>query len=154
MASTNRPRSGLFTGFTKDLDGLIRGTFPSGPGEMAREGVWSPPTDVYDADDAVVVRMEIPGVRLDEMDVTIVENRLVIRGKRREDKTACRTCYRQVEILSGTFLRVIPLPVPFDRDGIVASYRDGFLYVEVPRIAEEPEERKAIRIDVKPGGES
>jgi HSP20 family protein len=151
MTERKRRDPGLFSGFSKDLERLIRDSFVDGPGALAREGIWTPPTDVYDVEDAVVVRMEIPGVRPGEMDVTVVEDRLVIRGRRREEQTACRTCYRQVEIHSGAFLRVIPLRFPFDRDRIEARYRDGFLYVEVPRRNAAPAESKSFRISVRSG---
>lgn len=153
MAERKRKGPILFTGFTEDLERLIRESFSEGPGSVAREGIWSPPTDIYDVEGAVVVRMEIPGVRLEEMDVTVVENRLVIRGRRREEKAACRTCYRQVEIHSGAFLRIVPLRFSYDREGISASYREGFLYVEVPRRDERPGESKAIRVNVRRGDE-
>ena len=154
MAEPKRPGPGLFTGFTKDLERLIRESFVDGPGTLAREGIWSPPTDVYDVAEAVVIRMEIPGVRTGEMDVTVVEDRLVIRGRRREEQAACRTCYRQVEIHSGAFLRVVPLRFPFDRDRIEATYRDGFLYVEVPRLEEHSVETKAFRVTVRSEGDA
>jgi HSP20 family molecular chaperone IbpA len=58
-----------------------------------------------------------------------------------------------VEIHSGAFLRVIPLRFTFDRDGIQANYRDGFLYVEVPRKLTRPEVEKPIRVEVRSGDE-
>jgi HSP20 family protein len=152
MARSDRTGHPLFGGFTSDLERMIR-DFVEGPASLAREGLWSPPTDVYDAGERVVVRMEIPGVLPGDMDVTVVGDRLVIRGRRREEESACRTCYRQMEIHYGAFLRVVPLPEPIDRDGVRATYRDGFLAVEVPFLAEKPAEDRPVRVRVETGGE-
>jgi HSP20 family protein len=88
------------------------------------------------------------------MDVTVVEDRVVIRGRRREDDRACRTCYQQMEIHYGAFLRVVPIRFPFDRDGIRAAYREGFLTVDVPRMEQRPKASKPVRIRVSDGGDA
>jgi HSP20 family protein len=148
-----REKQPLFTGFGGDLERVIRDFFVQGPASIGREGLWSPPTDVFDAGDAVVVRMEIPGIRIEETHVTVVDDRLIIRGHRGEDPGVCRTCYHQMEIHYGAFLKIVPLNFPFDRDGVRATYRDGFLSVELPRREERPAESHAIRIQVRVGGE-
>jgi HSP20 family molecular chaperone IbpA len=92
---------------------------------------WRPPTDVYETDTEFVVLVELAGMRGVEISVTLEEQLLRIRGLRRE-ATGARA-YHQMEINYGDFDLEIRLPVLIDRDGIDASYSDGFLRVLLPK---------------------
>lgn len=98
---------------------------------VARPNIWQPPTDVYDLDDALVVRVEIAGVRQDDLQISIDRRYLSIRGIRQDASE--RRAYHQMEILFGEFGVQVELPFPVISDQIQACYRDGFLKVILPK---------------------
>ncbi len=100
-----------------------------------RRGTFTPPVDVYETDDAFVVRAEIAGVRPEDIGVTVEpEQRAVEIFGRRENPAAgeARRFYN-MEIETGQFYRRIILPGDFDGDGVTAKYSDGFLIVRLPK---------------------
>jgi len=105
----------------------------------AGRGVWRPPTDVFECNDAYVVRVAISGLRrnsagdVEDAEVIIENNLLTIRGNRREQCDRERCHFIQMEIHYGPFECRVQLNAPFDRDGIRAVYRDGFLDVIIPK---------------------
>jgi HSP20 family molecular chaperone IbpA len=91
-----------------------------------------PPTDVIELEDKVLVIVEIAGVRATDFTVSLVNRQLVISGMR-ERPTLPNAAYHQVEIGYGEFRVEVQLPQVVEGDGVTANYRDGFLYVELPR---------------------
>jgi HSP20 family protein len=110
------------------------------------DGQWFAPCDVYEEKDKLIVRMDLPGLRKDDVHVTLQEGVLSIRGERKLDTPKDATYYAQ-ERLSGTFTRTIQLPVAVDAGKIDASFRDGVLHVTLPK----SEEAKPKQIEVKVG---
>jgi HSP20 family protein len=106
---------------------------------------WAPPIDVYEKDDTYVVQVELPGMDPSNIDVTVENGVLSIRGERRfEDKLEDENA-RRIERRFGAFLRQLSLPTEVDADKIDANYRDGILTVTVPKV----EAAKPKRITVK-----
>lgn len=101
---------------------------------------FTPPTDVLEFPDRLLVLIEIAGMRAGDFTITLMNNYLVVAG-RRERPVSQGAAYHQVEIGYGDFRLEIVLPWPVEQDEVGATYRDGFLQVELPR---RPE--KAIRI--------
>jgi HSP20 family protein len=92
---------------------------------------WHPPTDVYESEDQLIVVVEIAGMRNGDFNVTLQGQRLIISGMRQ--RVAGADCaYHQLEIPFGEFRTVVTVPWPVSRDEVTASYRDGFLRVELP----------------------
>ncbi len=96
-----------------------------------RPHVWRPPTDVYETETSVVVRVEIAGMRESDFSVSLEDRLLVIRGTRPD--TSERRAFHQMEIPFGEFSTEIDLPVVVDLEGIEAIYRDGFLQIILPK---------------------
>ncbi len=93
--------------------------------------VWRPPTDVYEQDDRLIVVVEIAGMHHSDIQVMLQGQRLIISGVR-ERHTARDCAFHQLEIPYGEFRTEVSLPWPVVRDEVTASYRDGFLRVELP----------------------
>jgi HSP20 family protein len=118
---------------------------------IAQNRFWHPRADVHETADSVLVKMEIVGVRPDQLNVELSsDNRVLkvsgVRSEDDEERAQRIRCY-QLEIYFGPFEREILLPhhVRIDRDAIVASYRDGFLLVTLPKSQqEEPPERAIV----------
>jgi HSP20 family protein len=98
---------------------------------MRHTHIWQPPTDVLETDEAIIVVVEIAGMRGSEFTVTFDKQILSIRGHRAD--TNERTAYHQMEIDYGDFGCDIQLTAPIDTTGIEAGYSDGFLRVALPK---------------------
>lgn len=98
---------------------------------MRQSHVWRPPTDVFELEDRLVVMVEIGGMRDGEFNVVLHDRRLIISGVRRR-VAHDRIAYHQMEVRYGEFRTEVSLPWPVNREGVSATYREGFLRVELP----------------------
>jgi len=100
---------------------------------QVRSHVWSPPTDVYETNEAFVVLVEIAGMRDDDFEVSLENNTLLISGSRHDFLE--RRAYQQMEIRFGKFTTAINLPGPVNVEQARAEYQDGFLTIILPKAA-------------------
>jgi HSP20 family protein len=103
---------------------------------QVRSTVWSPPTDLYETENAYVVRVEVAGMREQDFEVMLDNNYLVISGSRPDLPE--RRAYHQMEIRFGRFSAVAGIPDPVDVDTATAVYEDGFLLVSLPKLKPTP----------------
>ncbi|MEW6286757.1 MAG: Hsp20/alpha crystallin family protein [Chloroflexota bacterium] len=96
-----------------------------------RANVWHPPTDVYETDEFLVVKMEIAGMRDEDLEVAVQGNLLMVSGSRSDSLE--RKAYYQMEIPFGRFSVGIELPVPVNSENASAEYKDGFLTIQFPK---------------------
>lgn len=94
--------------------------------------IWSPPTDMYERDDAYLVRMEIAGMREADFTVSVEGEFLVISGSRPDLQERC--AYHQMEIRCGKFTSAVSLPDLVDLENASAEYQDGFFVVILPKL--------------------
>lgn len=104
-----------------------------------RAHVWRPPTDVYELESTVVVRIEIAGIHESDLDISVQDQFLIVRGTRADIPE--RRAYHQMEIRYGEFGVEVQLPVPVVIDDAQAEYRNGFLVIHLPK-----QRAKQIRI--------
>jgi HSP20 family protein len=97
----------------------------------SRPHAWRPPTDVYELEDKVVVRVEIAGMNESDFSINLDQNVLTVRGVRAD--TTERRAYHQMEINFGEFASAIELQIPVDMDRARAEYQNGFLWVILPK---------------------
>lgn len=102
---------------------------------------WHPAADVYENKDEYVVAVDLPGIDRSTLDISIDDDRLVIKGKRAADDSAPKIGERP----RGNFLRMFDMPAFVDQNDIKAEYKDGVLRIRLPR---QPE-RKTQRIEIK-----
>lgn len=106
-----------------------------------------PAVDVLRNKESIIVRADLPGMSKDNLDVTVLNNRLFIRGeKKRETETDEKNAHR-LERFFGSFERVIELPAQVNPEAIKASFKDGVLEVTAP-LREEAKPRQ-ISLEVK-----
>jgi len=112
--------------------------------ETPLSGAFAPALDVEETEDNFTLHVEVPGVKPEDVDVSIEESVLTIAGSRNfyEDKTT--EGFRRVERSFGTFRRSVRLPDRVDPDAVTAEYKDGLLTVTVPKA----ESAKPRRIQV------
>jgi HSP20 family protein len=101
--------------------------------EDVARGVWSPPVDILERGDEIVLKIDLPEVSQSEIDIKVEENTLIVQGERKLRKETAQENYLQVERPYGTFRRVFTIPSAIDHDGIKASCKDGVLRIVLPR---------------------
>ncbi len=116
--------------FNRMLDNFFHGKNPL---FCPSERVWNPPTDVFESVDAIHIKMEVAGVREEHLEVKVVDNLLVIRGRRSDEQLAKRENYHLMEIHYGSFERVFGLPTPMEVKSVTATLENGFLLVTIPK---------------------
>jgi HSP20 family protein len=126
--------------------GLSRG-LDFGAGEI---GMWTPPVEIFQRDNNLVVRAELPGLEPNDVRVELTDDGLVIEGERkRESEERFEGGYRS-EIEYGHFHRLIPLPEGADVDQSKAQMNNGVLEVAIP-MAEERRQRRSIPVETGAG---
>jgi HSP20 family protein len=109
-------------------------------------GQWSPPVDIFETSESIVLRVEVPGIEQQALDVEIKENSLIVQGDRKFEEMEGRN-YQRVERVYGTFRRVFSLPVPVRQDQIHAVLRNGVL--EITLLKEEKAKPKRVQVEVR-----
>jgi len=109
--------------------------------------VFEPPTDVYQTADAVVVVLEISGMRGRDVEVSIADGRLTVRGEKRDPHGHGERVYSQMEIGCGPFARTITLPAPVEGERATLRYEDGLLEITLPK--RQPTAAHRIRVTVR-----
>jgi len=115
-----------------DVWGLLQEPLPGHRWLLMRQHkVWRPPTDVYETDSNVIVKVEIAGMQGQDFSVSLHAQVLLISGVRRDPTE--KLAYQQLEILCGQFATEVYIPWTVDEDAIKATYQDGFLSVLLPK---------------------
>jgi len=96
-----------------------------------RTPAWHPPTDVFETEDAIIVRVEIAGMQEDDFSIELDGRSLSIHGARPD--VSEQRAYHQMEIRFGDFLIEFELPIPVETNKIEAVYNNGFLRVILPK---------------------
>ncbi len=97
-------------------------------------GAWSPVVDIFETDGIIILSAELPGVKIEDVDVEVNKNVLTLKGERKFQKNLSEEQYLRMERFYGTFQRVFNLPVVVDKDEVKANFKDGVLRVTLPKI--------------------
>jgi HSP20 family protein len=106
-----------------------------------------PAIDVYDEENEVVVKAELPGINKEDLEVNITDHTVTITGEKKEEKKVERKDYYRHERSYGSFTRSIPLPEDVEIDRSKATFKEGVLEVRVPHSEEAKKKRKKIEIE-------
>ena len=118
-------------------------------GQAGSTGKWMPPIEVAQRGDELIICADLPGVRIECVQIEIDQDKLTIEGERREQRYQTQVAgYRRSERAYGHFHRMIPLPAGADADAAKATMRDGVLEITMPMPAST--ERRGRRIDIQP----
>ncbi|HZI89460.1 MAG TPA: Hsp20/alpha crystallin family protein [Candidatus Polarisedimenticolia bacterium] len=107
--------------------------------------VWTPPLDIEEQEDRYLLHLELPGMKLEEIKITLENNRLGIRGQKTRTEEQKGSTFHRLERVYGSFERSFTLTHAVKSDKIEATYRDGVLEVSVPKA----EEAKAREIPIQ-----
>ncbi|MDZ7262086.1 MAG: Hsp20/alpha crystallin family protein [candidate division KSB1 bacterium] len=135
-------------GLGKELEGVLSDFVSlSSPSLLVPENGWRPNTDIFETKDELVIRIEIAGVRKEDIHLTLKDHILTLRGKRIDLGASGRVYYHQMEITYGVFERIIVLPKSIVDTEIRASYQEGFLEITIPKKNISREQSLTIRIN-------
>ena len=108
-------------------------------------GAWAPPVDIFEKQDNLVIRAEIPGVEMKDVDVRIENGVLTLHGERKQQAEVAEGNAYRMERVYGAFTRSFSLPTTIDAAKVTATYKDGVLEVIVPKA----ETAKPKQIEIK-----
>jgi HSP20 family protein len=107
---------------------------------------WAPPVDIYETEDAIVLKAELPGIDPKDVEVRVEDNTLYLKGERNYEKEVNEQNYHRVERSYGSFARSFTLPNSINAEKVKAEYKDGLLTLTMPK--REEAKPKTIKIDV------
>lgn len=107
---------------------------------------WAPAVDIYETENALVLKADLPDVNPAEVQIQIEEGTLMIKGERKFESVDGRGGYHRIERSYGEFARYFSLPDTVDNDHVKADYRNGVLSVTLPK--KETAKPRSIKIDV------
>ena len=124
-----------FRGVSGPINQLFDQFFRGGNGEEATCGVstWIPPVDLYETDEAFVLKAELPGLTTDEIQIEVHDRTLTLHGERKPEAGMTEAHYQQRERAYGSFQRVFALPTSVDAEKVQASFTNGVLELRLPK---------------------
>lgn len=111
----------------------------------AEQMAWAPSVDMYEKEDSFMVRVELPGVKKEDIDISVTGDTLAIKGERKPPADVKEEEYQCCEVCYGSFSRSITMLAVVDAGKIEASYGDGILEIRLPKA----KEAKPARIQIK-----
>lgn len=124
---------------------VSRGSAVSGRGGAA-SGRWIPNTDVYTTDTGLVIKVELPGMKSENLEITVEGNQLRIAGTRPDCCRAAKCSFLVMEISYGPFESVLELPSGYALSHAKAVYSNGFLRIDVPVADTVPVKTSTVRV--------
>jgi len=111
------------------FDRFLEGRWDEIPGL----GEWTPNMDISETKDSLVAKVEVPGMDPKDIQISLQENLLTIKGEKRQEKEEKDEHYHRVERAYGVFTRSVRLPVAVDASKVTASFKNGLLTVTLPK---------------------
>jgi HSP20 family protein len=120
----------------RELASLFENFAEVGGKEQLTAGTFVPPVDVYEDEHTLVLKLEVPGVNEDDLDVQVENNTLTVKGERKFEKDEKEENFHRIERRYGSFVRTFRLPNTLDTEKIEAAYDKGILKITVGKKAE------------------
>ena len=125
---------------------------PSGDAETLNSGSFVPAVDIYEDAQQLSLRLEVPGLRPEDVDIRLENNTMTVRGERRFAAEEKAENYHRIESRYGTFVRSFTLPETVDTESVSANYEHGLLSINIPK---KPEAKpKQVKIAVNSSSSS
>jgi HSP20 family protein len=108
---------------------------------------WAPAVDIYETENELVLKADLPDVELKDIDVRVENQTLTISGERTFEKSDSTKGYHRIERNYGTFVRSFSVPTAFDTENIAADFKNGVLSVTLPK--KEAAKPRQVKVEVK-----
>ncbi len=118
-----------------------------GEGEDIKSGSWVPPVDIYETENEIVIKAEVPGVAQEDIEIKIEDDTLIIRGEKKYAQDVERERYHRAERVYGKFQRSFILPKTVERDKIKATLKHGVLTIVLPKKEEVKPKEISIQVE-------
>lgn len=119
-----------------EINRIFDGSFPDFGRASEAFNTWAPALDLYENAESLVVTAEVPGLKKEDIDISLHEGNLTVAGERKEEKQYGEKDTQRAERFYGRFSRTISLPKPVSPENIKAAYKDGILTVTLPKAPE------------------
>lgn len=130
-----------------EIEKVFDSFFGRTPHLIEREGYWVPAIDIEETDNEYIVKAELPGMKKEDIKISLTEDSLTISGERKMEKEEKGKTYHRVEMSYGKFQRSISFPSEVKPEEAKATYKDGILTITIPK--SEKAKPKEIEIEVK-----
>ena len=130
----------------EDMDRIFDSFFGRFPERERQEGIWLPLIDIEENNDEVTVRAEVPGMRKDDIKVSVVGDTLTLSGERKYESEEKGRTFHRIERAYGKFYRTISLPAKVDNNKVKAQYKDGILTITLPKANKARPQEIAIEV--------
>ena len=117
--------------------------------EMLAAGTFVPAVDVYEDEQKLVLKLEIPGVKQEDLDVQLENQTLTVKGRRGFESEEKEENFHRIERRFGSFVRSFTLPMSVDTGSVAATYDAGVLQIQLPK--KEAAKPKQVKVEVGPG---
>ncbi len=121
-------------------------------GEQLAAKAWAPPVDIYETEQNVVIKAELPGIDPKDVEIRVEDGTLYLQGERKHEKEVKEENYHRIERSYGSFTRTFSLPNSVNTDDVKAEYKDGVLTLTMAK--REEAKPKTIKINVASGAQA
>ncbi len=135
------------TTFREEMDKLWNRFFGEWPSKEPSRGEWAPSLDVSETKDNIVVKAEVPGMDAKDIDISLTNDVLTVKGEKKQEKEEKEENYHRIERSYGAFSRSIRLPREVQSDKIKANYKNGVLKITLPKSEEAKKKEIKIKVD-------
>ncbi|MGA1862240.1 Hsp20/alpha crystallin family protein [Deferribacter thermophilus] len=132
--------------FQEEINKLFDDFFRA-PKAFDEDVVFAPDIDIAETKESFIIKADLPGMTEKDIEVTLTNNVLTIKGERKEEKEEKEKNYYRKERIFGTFVREIQIPKKILQDKVKAKFKNGVLEIELPKAEEEKE--KSVKIEVE-----
>jgi HSP20 family protein len=137
-----------FSALQDRMNRIFRESYsPEGPEEALTTSNFAPPVDVYEDEHSITLKIEVPGIDEKEIDVSVENNTLTVRGQRSFEKDEKEENFQRLERMYGSFTRSFTLPNTVDLEQVTAQYDKGMLKVRLAKRAEA--KPKQIKVNIE-----
>jgi HSP20 family protein len=137
-----------FERMRRDMDRLWDSFLEGGPRKRSEgRGEWLPSLDVSETKNELVVKAEVPGMDPKNIDISLSDGMLTIKGEKKQEREEKEADYHLVERSYGAFTRSVQLPTEIQSDRISASYKNGILKITLPKSEEARKKEIKIKVD-------
>ncbi|HTZ98920.1 MAG TPA: Hsp20/alpha crystallin family protein [Candidatus Aquilonibacter sp.] len=136
----------------EQVNRLFEAPFAGRHGEGSNLTSWAPAVDIYETENELVIKADLPDINEKDLDVRVENNMLTIRGERKFEQKVKEENYLRIERTYGTFSRSFSLPTTVSTESIQAEYKNGVLTVQLPKRAES--KPRQVKVNVTANGQN